>query len=215
MYNMRMKYKTILFDLDGTISNTSSGIIFCLKATFEKFGVDWSLYDLYEFIGPPLTTTCQMIAGEDYSPAEVLEYFRDLYKDHVYDNVLYDGMKELLSFLKQSGFAIGVATSKYQPMAFKVLEKLGVLPFFDFVYGALPDRGEKDEILSAIFEDDLAQKKTTVLVGDTVYDMRGAQKVGIDAVAVTYGFGKLRDLQQYSPVAICKDTAQLKDFFKN
>lgn len=210
-----MKYKTVLFDLDGTISDTSKGIIFCLKETFKKFGADESRYNLYDFIGPPLATTCELIASDGNDPAEVLAYFRELYKDHFYDNVLYDGIKDLLGFLKQKGFRLGVATSKYQPMAFDVLERLGVLQYFDFVYGALPNRGEKHQVLSALFFDQKAQKETTVLVGDTFYDMRGAQTVGIDAIAVTYGFGKREDFAPYNPVAVFDNTKQIKEFFEN
>lgn len=211
--NFIMKYETILFDLDGTISDTSAGIIFCLTETFKHFGADLTKYNLFDFIGPPLVTTCALIAGDGYSPDEVLTYFRELYKDHIYDNRLYDGMKELLADLKQKGYKTGVATSKYQPMAVKVLERLDVLQYFDFVYGALENRGEKHEVLNAIFDDGKAKKETTVLIGDTFYDMRGAQRVGIDAIGVTYGFGKREDLVGYNPVNICNTTDEIKKLF--
>ena len=208
-----MKYKTVLFDLDGTISNTSFGIIKCLKKTFVEFGVNPNDYDLYKFIGPPLIWTFNHVLGNDAKQFEALEYFRKLYADHMYENELYDGVGDLLAALKSGGFELGVATSKYQPMAVKVLKELGVLAIFDFVYGALPDRGEKDEILTAIFDDGLAEKENSVLVGDTFYDMRGAKKVGIDCIGVTYGFGKKEDFAEYSPVAVCDNTKQLKKFF--
>lgn len=208
-----MKYKNILFDLDGTISNTSAGIFFCFKKTFEEFGIDQSKYNLNEFIGPPLTFSMGLIFEDRAEDA--LRFFRDLYKDHYCDNELYDGMTDLLASLKQKGYVLGVATSKHQPMAFEVLEKLGVLQYFDFVYGALPNRGEKDEILfDLLLEQDL-KKEETVLVGDTVYDMRGAQKVGIDAIGVTYGFGEKKDFVQYHPVAVFDDTTQVKKFLIN
>jgi len=210
-----MKYKTVLFDLDGTISDTSRGIIFCLTETFKHYGADLTKYNLFSFIGPPLTDTCAKIAGDKHDPDEVLAFFRNLYKDHIYDNVLYDGIKELLGALKQKGYVLGVATSKYQPMAHTVLDRLGVLEYFDFVYGALENRGEKHQVLQAIFDDQKANKSTTVLVGDTFYDMRGAQRVGIDAIGVTYGFGKKEDLIPYNPVKIFKNTKQIKDFLVN
>lgn len=214
LYNMSiMKYETILFDLDGTISDTSAGIIFCLKETFKKFGTDPNKYDLFSFIGPPLVNTCAIIAGDGHNPEEVLGYFRNLYKDHIYDNRLYDGMAQLLAGLKQKGYKTGVATSKYQPMAIKVLEKLGVLQYFDFVYGALENRGEKHEVLEAIFTDGNAKKATSVLIGDTMYDARGAQKVGIDLIGVTYGFGKRKDFEPYNPVCVCDNVQELKKIF--
>ncbi|MBR5251099.1 MAG: HAD-IA family hydrolase [Clostridia bacterium] len=207
-----MKYETILFDLDGTISDTSAGIIFCLKETFKEFGADINKYNLFDFIGPPLSSTCELIAGDGNNPEEVLAFFRNLYKDHIYDNVLYEGIVDLFASLKQKGYFLGVATSKYQPMAVKVLDRLGVLKYFDFVYGALENRGEKHQVLQAIFDDQKANKSTTVLVGDTFYDMRGAQTVGIDAIGVTYGFGKKEDLIPYNPVKICENTKQIKDY---
>ena len=85
--------------------------------------------------------------------------------------------------------------------------------YFDFVYGALENRGEKHEVLNAIFDDGKAKKETTVLIGDTFYDMRGAQRVGIDAIGVTYGFGKREDLVGYNPVNICNTTDEIKKLF--
>lgn len=208
------KYNTVLFDLDGTISNTSMGIIKCLKRTFIHFGINPDDYDLYKFIGPPLIWTFNHVLGEGAKQFEALEYFRSLYSKHIYENTLYEGIDDLLLSLKLANYALGVATSKYQPMALKVLKRLDVLRYFDFVYGALADRGEKDEIILAVFADSKAKKEDTILIGDTFYDMRGAQKVGIDCIGVTYGFGKREDFAQYSPVAICDNTKQLKAFFE-
>lgn len=207
------KYKTVLFDLDGTISNTSEGILFCLKKVFVKYGINPDDYNLYQFIGPPLLWTFNYVLGDGMDQFRALEDFRKEYADHMYDNTLYDGVEDLLIYLKGKGYTVGVATSKYEPMAYKVLEKLGVLGYFDFVYGALENRGEKDEILHAIFTDGKAEKSTTVLIGDTFYDLRGAQREKIDAIAVTYGFGKREDFDCYSPVTVCDTARQIKELF--
>ncbi len=207
------KYSTVLFDLDGTISNTSAGIIKCLKRTFIEFGVNPNEYDLYKFIGPPLIWTFNHILGDGAKQFEALNFFRNLYSKHMFENTLYEGIDDLLLSLKRAKYTLGVATSKYEPMAVKVLKRLDVLRFFDFVYGALADRAEKDEIILAVFADGKAKKDETIIIGDTFYDMRGAKKVGIDCIGVTYGFGKREDFIEYSPVAICDNTKQLKAFF--
>ena len=207
------KYKTVLFDLDGTISNTSEGILLCLKKVFVKYGINPDDYNLYQFIGPPLLWTFNYVLGDGMDQFRALEDFRKEYADHMYDNTLYDGVEDLLIYLKGKGYTVGVATSKYEPMAYKVLEKLGVLGYFDFVYGALENRGEKHEVLEAILADGNAKKATSVLIGDTMYDARGAQKVGIDLIGVTYGFGKRKDFEPYNPVCVCDNVQELEKIF--
>ncbi len=207
------KYKTVLFDLDGTISDTSAGILTCLEKVFRKYGANPDAYDLRKFIGPPLSWTFHHVFGDGSVQFDALADFRREYAEHMYDNVLYDGIKDLLVYLKEKGYKLGVATSKYEPMAEKVLKKLGVRDYFDFVYGALENRGEKDEILHAVFADGNAERESSVLVGDTFYDLRGASKENIDCIAVTYGFGNPEDYVGYFPIAVCDNARLLKELF--
>lgn len=138
-----MKYNTIIFDLDGTISNTESGIFKAFRKMMKEFGVDESKFDLKKFIGPPIQWSFYQIFGDDMRLFKALDYFRGVYLDFMTDNTLYDGVKELLEKLAADGFALGVATSKYEPYAVKVLKELGVLEYFGFVFGSIGDRNEK------------------------------------------------------------------------
>ena len=185
-----MKYNTIIFDLDGTISNTESGIFKAFRKMMKEFGVDESKFDLKKFIGPPIQWSFYQIFGDDMRLFKALDYFRGVYLDFMTDNTLYDGVKELLEKLAADGLALGVATSKYEPYAVKVLKELGV------------------------FEGKNLDVKSCLLVGDTLYDMRGAAACGMDVLGVTYGFGRAEDFEEYNPVAVCENTKQIYKFIK-
>ena len=94
-----MKYNTIIFDLDGTISNTESGIFKAFRKMMKEFGVDESKFDLKKFIGPPIQWSFYQIFGDDMRLFKALDYFRGVYLDFMTDNTLYDGVKELLEKL--------------------------------------------------------------------------------------------------------------------
>ena len=104
-----MKYNTIIFDLDGTISNTESGIFKAFRKMMKEFGVDESKFDLKKFIGPPIQWSFYQIFGDDMRLFKALDYFRGVYLDFMTDNTLYDGVKELLEKLvDNTDFATGV-----------------------------------------------------------------------------------------------------------
>lgn len=145
---------------------------------------------------------------------KALDYFRGVYLDFMTDNTLYDGVKELLEKLAADGLALGVATSKYEPYAVKVLKELGVLEYFGFVFGSVGDRNEKADVLRAAVEGKNLDVKSCLLVGDTLYDMRGAAACGMDVLGVTYGFGRAEDFEEYNPVAVCENTKQIYKFIK-
>ena len=209
-----MKYNTIIFDLDGTISNTESGIFKAFRKMMKEFGVDESKFDLKKFIGPPIQWSFYQIFGDDMRLFKALDYFRGVYLDFMTDNTLYDGVKELLEKLAADGFALGVATSKYEPYAVKVLKELGVLEYFGFVFGSIGDRNEKADVRRAAIEGKNLDVKSCLLVGDTLYDMRGAAACGMDVLGVTYGFGRAEDFEEYNPVAVCENTKQIYTFIK-
>lgn len=88
-----MKYNTIIFDLDGTISNTESGIFKAFRKMMKEFGVDESKFDLKKFIGPPIQWSFYQIFGDDMRLFKALDYFRGVYLDFMTDNTLYGGVK--------------------------------------------------------------------------------------------------------------------------
>ena len=135
------KYNTVLLDLDGTISNTYSGIVKCLGDACAKYGANLADYDVRKFIGPPLSSTFAVIfPGDERRQKEALTYYRERYlKDGIYDNEMYDGIDDFAEGLRKMGVTVGVATSKYEKYAVEVLRKLGMLEHVDFVCGWLQE----------------------------------------------------------------------------
>lgn len=211
---MTKKYNAVLLDLDGTISNTYRGIVKCLDATCKKFGADLSRYDVKKFIGPPLSSTFKIIfPGDIQKQKDALPYYRALYLDDgIFDNEMYDGIDEFAKELQKCGVKVGVATSKYEKYAVEVLKKLGMLQYLDFVSGSEADRVNKSDIINYALQKQGIDKDKCLMVGDTFYDLQGAEICGIDAVGVLYGFGERKDMETYPHVAILNTVEELKKF---
>lgn len=207
-------YNTVLLDLDGTISNTYSGIYKCLKAACSHFGADLDKYNVREFIGPPLSSTFAIIFPDDEETQKAaLAYYRKLYIDGgIFDNELYEGIDVFAQTLRQLGVKVGVATSKYERFAVEALDKLGMLRHLDFVCGNDVDRTNKCDVIAYALKTYGIAKDKCLMVGDTFYDLQGAEICGIDAVGVLYGFGKREDMQKYPHIAIVETVDDLQKF---
>lgn len=193
--NLKIKYKAVLFDLDGTLSESAPGIRYSLEETLKKMGQpvpDLSDYSVY--VGPPLINTlmnlCSMTKEEAQNATEI---YRGIYNTvGKYKNKLYDGMEELLIALKDSDAKIAVATSKYEPFAEDVIKIIGAYDYFDKICGSNLDgsrKNKKDIVEYARKELGLSENDKMVLVGDTFYDTKGALAAGIDFIGVNYGYG--------------------------
>ncbi len=208
------KYNTVLLDLDGTISNTYSGIVKCLGDACAKYGANLADYDVRKFIGPPLSSTFAVIfPGDERRQKEALTYYRERYlEDGIYDNEMYDGIDDFAEGLRKMGVTVGVATSKYEKYAVEVLRKLGMLEHVDFVCGSETGRVSKSEIINYALKTYGVDKDKCLMVGDTFYDLQGAEKCGIDAVGILYGFGTREEMEVYPHLALLNTVAELKEF---
>ncbi len=207
-------YNTVLLDLDGTISNTYNGIVKCLGEACAKYGANLADYDVRKFIGPPLSSTFAIIfPGDETKQKEALAYYRALYlKDGIYNNELYEGIDDFARGLKDMGVRVGVATSKYEKYAVEVLRKLGMLDYMDFVSGSEPSKVNKTEIIEyAIMAYNIDRNKC-LMIGDTFYDLQGAENCGIDAVGILYGFGIREEMEVYPHLALLNTIEELKEF---
>ncbi|MDO4490812.1 MAG: HAD-IA family hydrolase [Lachnospiraceae bacterium] len=206
----------ILFDLDGTLTDSGPGIMNCVKYAFEKMNyTDYDPAILRTFIGPPLDyrfSEVMGISGEEAKTA--VATFRERYFDiGIWENSVYEGIPEILTLLKVSGKKLAVATSKPQVLADRVLERFQLAEYFDVICGSKADgkKAEKTEILKEVlkttgFED---KKHQVVLVGDTKYDVLGAKAIGIPCVGVSYGYGTQEELKENEAVKICKTPGEL------
>ena len=186
-------YQAVLFDLDGTLLDTSEGILSSVKYTIDVMGFEPIDDDYFEtFIGPPIQHTLQRIyhlddATRDRAAAVFREHYRtvDLCKAK-----LYDGILETLSKLKQRGIKIAVATYKREDYTTKLLDEFRISPYCDWIQGSdFAGKLTKADIIELCLQKLNVDKSKVLMVGDTEHDMIGAQNAGVDFLAVTFGFG--------------------------
>ncbi|MBE5749201.1 MAG: HAD family hydrolase, partial [Clostridiales bacterium] len=183
------KYNAVLLDLDGTISNTYRGIVKCLGPACAEYGADLMQFDVRKFIGPPLSWTFNVIfPNQPEKQQGALLRYRELYNaGGMFDNDMYEGIDDFAQGLRDMGVKVGVATSKLEKYAVEVLRKLGMLDHIDFVCGCEADRPTKADVINYALRTQGIDKTKCLMVGDTFYDLEGAQIAGMDAVGVLYG----------------------------
>ena len=189
-----MKYKAVFFDLDGTLLDTSPGVIHAIDYIIEKFNlVQLSNKDKRCFIGPPIQRSFQMYYDLSEKQAwNLAEKWREAYKDiFLLEAKPYEGIYELLLNLRKNGTKTGVATNKREDYTMKLLEHFDLLHQFDCVIGSdiKGERSKLDMIRLCKEKTGIYDSSQCLMVGDTIGDMEAAQKVGVDFLGVTYGFG--------------------------
>lgn len=212
------KYQVIIFDLDGTLSNSKEGITKSVQYALSKLGINEpDLKQLEHFIGPPLKD--EFIKAYSFSEEDAIkgvEYYRERYVPiGIYETEIYPGIEGLLQNLREKGKRIAMATSKPQPMAEEVLKFLKIDQYFDIVMGAQlhGPRQSKQAVLEALFEVlDQKNKEEFLMVGDTCFDIEGANAVGIDSIGVDYGFGNKEEMLQKGAIIVADDAKQIETF---
>lgn len=210
-------YDIILFDLDGTLTDPKPGITKSVQYALGKMGiVEDDLEKLTIFIGPPLTASFEEFYHMSQEEAkEALQYYRERFSTvGLYENAVYDGMRELLEKLQTQGKTMFVATSKPTIFSEQIVKHFGLSDYFKAVVGSELNgtRVEKNEViefvLSLIDEPDL---KKIIMVGDRKFDVIGAQENGIDVVGVSYGYGGYDELAAAKANYIVNNVAELED----
>lgn len=189
----------IFFDLDGTLVDSSIGIHKGFTYTFEQLGVPSpDAKTIRSFMGPPLETSFSSCLPADQIELAI-QLYRSYYKEKgVYEAQLFPQIKDLLTELAQQ-YPLYITTTKNTPTAIDMTSNFGIDHFFDGIYGSSPQALHKaDVIRQALTAHNLAPENV-VIVGDTKYDMIGAQETGIKKLAVTWGFGDVKDLMTYQP----------------
>ncbi len=208
---------SLLFDLDGTLTDSGEGIMNAATYALEKLGVEVPEREaLRVFVGPPLVTTFSNM-GFDREHVDLgIRYFRELYnKTGKYENVPYDGIEELLKKCKQHGYKMYVATSKPEVVAIEVLKKFSLDSYFDVIAGASFDhsRESKTDVLSYLLEKEKIQHP--VMIGDTVFDVRGAKNVNIPCIGVTWGYGNEQEMVDAGAISIAHSMEELFDLISS
>lgn len=210
-------YRTILFDLDGTLTDSSPGILDCVKYALTEMGrdiPDKSVLD--KFLGPPLKYSFSEFCGmTDEEADKAAALYRSRYKDQcLIGNSLYDGIFDTLERLHKAGKIMAIATTKPKIMAERIVSHYGIMRFFASVCGAAPDgaNGDKSELIRTALkicgETDLRQ---ALMIGDRFYDIEGAKSVGIDSVGALYGYGSREELEKAGADHIVSSAMEIAD----
>lgn len=208
------KYKHIIFDLDGTLSDPGIGITNSIMYSLKKFGIDAERSVLYKFIGPPLRESFGIYYGFDKDQAEqAVVYYREYFSEKgMYENELYPGMSDLLLELNHQNRKLYVATSKPQEYSLRILEHFNILKYFDFVSGSNMDgtMSAKSDLIERIIPlINNSELIDTIMIGDRRYDIEGAKHHNIDSAAVLYGYGERSELEEVRPTYLIDSTAKL------
>lgn len=196
-------FTTVLFDLDGTLTNPYMGITNSLMYALERLGYEVPpREELASFIGPPLITEYQRRFGMDEETAkEGVRLYREYFADRgIFENELIDGAKELLQELKSRGKRVYLATSKPREFAERILEHFGIAEYFDFVGASTMDGriNEKHQVIADLLEKTGADTSECLMVGDRFHDIVGAHRFGIKCCAVLCGFGSREEFAEYN-----------------
>ena len=204
--------KLIVFDMDGTLADTSPGIINSHRYAHDQMGRPQPDSEVLEsVIGGPLLNTYISRFGfpEDQARLAVAHYRAYYAEKGLLEASLYPGMKEAIFQLKESGYYLAVATLKAECFVKRMLEAMQIATCFDAIFGMdNADTRTKSEIIQMCMKQVGVEAKETIMVGDSVHDLLGADQAGVDFVGVTYGFG-FQNSEELKNRPSCKNPSEL------
>ncbi len=210
------KYDYVIFDFDGTVTDTGEGILKSLQYSFKAMGhYVPDLSDLKKFIGPPIHYSYVNFYG--ISEDEVGEYikkYRERYREKgIYECFVYDGMKELIEQLRENGIKIGIASSKPIKLIYDVMDYLKITPLFDAVTGTQFDdsnhSGKADLVRESMQKLGVSDKSRVLMVGDRYFDIDGAAGAGVDSCGVLFGYGSRDEFEQHNATYIVDTPSEI------
>lgn len=213
--------KYLLFDLDGTLTDPKVGITTCVQYALKSFGIEEPDLDKLEpFIGPPLKDSFKEFYNMDDTQAQAaVDKYRERFSDKgLFENEMYEGIPQLLSKAKERGYVLAVASSKPTVFVETILNHFGIRQFFDVVVGSELDgtRVNKDEVLRTtlieLSQDQPLQLDEVFMIGDRKFDVEGAQKIGVECVGVTYGYGSAEELRGAGADYVVRSVRELENF---
>ena len=216
-----MKYTTVLFDLDGTLTDPREGITKSVQYALDKMGIhEPELKPLERFIGPPLYDEFRRSYGFDDAQAkQAIAFYRERFGVVGWkENMLYNGIPELLKALTDAGKTLSTASSKPAFFIDKIVKYFNIDQYFTVVSGATLDGtiGTKAQVtqqaLDRLRVQDLSQ---AVLVGDRLHDVEGAKKTGLSVVGVLYGYGSREELQDAGADYLCETPREVAELLRS
>lgn len=208
-----MKYTTVLFDLDGTLTKSEEGITRSALYAAEQMGfTGFTKEQFMAFIGPPLYASFQKICGMTPEQAEeAITIYRSRFSTIGWaENEVYPGIAQLMRSLKKNGVKIAIATAKPQAFAEKIAKKFGFAPYLEAIVG--PGFGNKHESKAAIVKKAMdLLGGVPVMVGDRCFDVDGGKANGIDTIGVCYGYGTREELESAGATYVLDTVEELTD----
>ncbi|HKC62698.1 MAG TPA: HAD hydrolase-like protein [Pyrinomonadaceae bacterium] len=219
MRNRLDSIRNILFDLDGTLTDSSEGIVRCLQYALERLSIECpATAELHAHIGPPVRNALSLIMKTE--DADLIEEALRLYRVRfsetgIYENRVYEGIPEMLSALRASSRRLFVATSKPLVFTEKILNHFRLTNYFDAVFGSeLSGKlDNKVELIRHVLSSATLSPAETLMVGDRMYDILGARENGCLSIGVTYGFGSREELRSAGADLICCSPQEIAEHF--
>ena len=212
-----MAQKSILFDLDGTLTDSGEGIMNCAKLALEHYGLPIpSEAELRTFVGPPLHESFIRFGVPAEEADNAIKIYRSRYIPiGKFENHPYEGIREVLEKLIAHGHKLYVATSKPEKMSIEILEHFDMAKYFTIICGATMDtsRSSKADVIAYLLEQ-TGRRSETVMVGDTAFDVIGAKAHGIPTIGVAWGYGKVEDMENAGAVSIARTMDDLYELLK-
>ena len=214
-----LKQSIILFDLDGTLTDSEEGIIRSTQYMQEKMGQRiWSGEELHFIVGPPLIQSFTKEFGMAQEMAEkAVAIFRERYATiGLFENSVFPGVVELLQALRKKGKRLAVATSKKEDLAVRILEHFEIADYFEVIGGDRREvgRDNKAKVIDYVLETMQAKKDDVIMIGDRKHDIEGAKLCGLESVGVLYGYGSEEELSKAGADHIIKDVKLLEEYLR-
>lgn len=192
-----MGYSHVLLDLDGTVIDSCEGVLNAFRYALRNNGLTEPASGLAFVMGPPLYDSFLKICADPALARQCVVTYRVYYTDRgIFECRVYPGIPELLVHLRDNRIGVGIATSKPEPFARRILRHFGLLDLFDEVGGADMEGPvqQKPDVLRRSMARLGADPATSLMVGDRCYDVTGAHELGTRCAGVLYGYGDRADL---------------------
>jgi len=208
--------KTLLFDLDGTLTDPKEGIVGSIRYALEKLQLVTSKsdQDYLWCIGPPLMESFVQMTGSEDKAARALVFYRERFsKTGLFENQVYREIPETLLILKNAGHRLYVATSKPHVFAQQILDHFRLSDLFERVYGSELDgtRADKSELLSFLIGREALDRQNCIMIGDRKHDVMGARNNLVSSIGVLYGYGSRQELEEAGADRLCGNPSDLLD----
>lgn len=211
------RYDVILFDLDGTLTDSAEGIMNCAEYALNAMGItEPDRSRLLRFIGPPLVDSFMDFYGMSREDAlKAVALYRERFPvKGIFENRVYEGIPEALELLKKAGKRLAVATSKPEVYAKRILEHFKLAEFFEAVTGAelSGERNAKSEVIEECLKRlGNPDKGTVLMVGDRKHDVIGAKACGVDCAGVKFGYAEENELENAGAICTFDTPIQLAE----